>query len=158
MSTEFSGYPGPAFDFLKADLDTVDFHHSIYLVGVSGKTVFGHGLLCVRDYYFHVDEAWGIYPKWMQHQDYQRYLLENKKEEWFRLWIPDITKPQAALHELKKRLKKIYVWTPIANNCVSFAEYVIEAGGSKYTGSNLPGIARKSVAQHAGKYQTPMIH
>jgi len=144
MSKEFTGYSGPTFDFMKADLDSNDFQHSMLLVGVSGITMFGHGLLCVRDYYFHVDEAGGIYPKWMQHEDYKRYIHENKKMEWFRIPVRDITRPQEAMHELKKRLKKKYIWTPVGNNCVSFAEYIFEAGGSKYSESNLPGNLRKN--------------
>ena len=115
-------------------------------------TMFGHGLLCVRDYYFHVDEAGGIYPKWMQHEDYPRYLRENKKTEWFRIRVADLTRPQAAMHELKKRLKEKYIWSPVGNNCVSFAEYILEAGGSQYSESNMPRTLRKDAAGIPLKY------
>lgn len=147
MSSAFSGYPGPAFSFAAANLDAVDFMHSLYLIGVSGITKYGHGLLCVRDYYFHVDEPGRSFPKWMQHQDYLRYIRENKKMEWFRIPVRDITRPQQAMHELRARLQKKTLWTPILNNCVSFAEYIFEAGGSSYSQSNLPGNLR----EHAGK-------
>ena len=159
MSEAFTGHSGPTFSFADANLETIDFMQASYLVGVSGITKYGHGLLRVRNYYFHVDQAWGIYPKWMSHTEYTtRYIPENKKTEWFQFRIPDITNPIGALQELKRRLKTTYIWTPALNNCVSFAEYIFEAGGSKYTGPNMPSNVRDSLPKLQAQNSTPMLH
>lgn len=101
---------------------------------------------------------WGIDPKWMNKIDYKRYIDENKKDEWFRVRIPDITNPNGALHELKRRLKTIYILTPLGDNFVSFAEYIFEAVGSKYSESNIPSNVRDMLPKFKTKYSTPMIY
>src|ERR1043165_9188681 len=109
----YNGSLGTTFSFSEADLDTVDFLHSMSVVGVSGNgpNVFGHGLLCVRNYYFHVDEAgFGKYPHWMDQSGYERYLQENRKKEWFRCKIKYVPNPQGAIHKLKQLLKTTWVW------------------------------------------------
>lgn len=166
MSEKFSGYPGKTFNFIETDLDTVDFMHSVSIVGVSGNgpNIFGHGLLCVRDYYFHADEpGFGQFPKWMNQSGYERYIKENKKKEWFRCKIKYIPNPQGAMHKLKQLLKTTWVWGIIPHNCVAFAEAVIQAGGSKVEfESNLPLIMRLSVKgvenADAAKMQSHLLY
>lgn len=147
--SDYSGDLGPTFSFMDADLDSTDFLHSMSVVGVSGSgpNVFGHGLLCVRDYYFHVDQAgFHKHPKWMTQSGYERYLKENKKKEWFRCKVKHVPHPQGAMHKLKQLLKTTWVWGIIPHNCVAFAEAIIKAGGGTIEfESNLPLLMRLSV-------------
>lgn len=162
----YSGNSGTTFSFSETELDSVDFLHSMSVVGVSGSgpNVFGHGLLCVRGYYFHVDQAgFGKYPKWMDQKGFERYLKENNKKEWFRCKIKYVPNPQGAMHKLKQLLKTSWVWGIVPHNCVAFAEAIVQAGGSKIEfESNLPLFMRLSVKgvanEDAAKMQSHLLY
>lgn len=109
-----------------------DFSKS-YAVVVSGAdwNPCGHLLLNtggLGGYYFHIAEFYG-YPKYMDETGYKRYLKENGKEELSRIHVP-ISNPQACMLKLEELLIKKWRWGGVPNNCASFVEEILQAGGS----------------------------
>jgi hypothetical protein len=90
----------------------------------------GHMLLNTRNgYYFHINERKGR-PKFMTESGYSRYLRETGKKETRRYYI-DIPNPNGSHQKLRELLAKPWGWWLLPNNCVSFVEDVVQAGGSK---------------------------
>ncbi len=83
----------------------------------------------VGGWYFHVAEVRGR-PKFMGEAGYQRYLTENGKKEISRTFVK-IPDPGACNRKLEELLLKQWTWFLLPNNCVSFAEDVLQAGGTK---------------------------
>lgn len=111
------------FDFTRA-----------YAVVVSGArwNPCGHMLLNtggVGGWYFHVAEVRGR-PKFMDEAGYKRYLTENGKKEISRTFVK-IPDPGACNRKLEELLLKQWTWFLLPNNCVSFVEDVLQAGGTK---------------------------
>jgi hypothetical protein len=135
---KYVGNPGPTFNFMEHDLDTVDFMHSAHFVGVTGMFPAGHAILNVRNLYFHVTRLIST-PLWMTESQYRFYLSSNGKEEKYRVRVSDVNRPQAAKTRLKNLLHTKWLWLAIPHNCVCFCEDVLHAGGSKAgLFSNLP--------------------
>lgn len=112
-------------------LRTSDFLHTCAVI-VSGDpgNPCGHALLHVGDFwYFHVAGRNDV-PKHMHEAGYRRYLKENSKRE-IRRWIVQIPNPEAAHQKLLEVVSKRWPWYVLYNNCVSFVEVILEAGGSK---------------------------
>jgi hypothetical protein len=65
-----------------------------------------------------------------KHRWVKRYLLENGKSELRRTFVP-IPKPEASHYKLEELLAKPWNWFVLPNNCASFVEEVVSAGGSK---------------------------
>lgn len=93
-----------------------------------GINFCGHTLLALGDWYFHVD-GWDSRPWFMREEGYMRYLRENKKRE-YRRWIVQIPDPIGAHLKLMELLAKPWHWRLLPDNCVSFVEEVVKAGGS----------------------------
>lgn len=88
----------------------------------------GHMLLnTAGGWYFHVAEIRGR-PRYMREEGYKRFLRENHKHELSRTSL-HIPKPMAAHNKLEELLSKPWNWYVLPNNCASFIEDVIEAGG-----------------------------
>lgn len=112
-------------------LRSSDFLHTcaVIVTGDPGNPC-GHALLHVGDlYYFHIAGRNNL-PKFMSESSYQRYLKENGKRE-IRRWIVKVPNPEAAHQKLLELVIKKWPWYVVYNNCASFVEVVLEAGGSK---------------------------
>ena len=110
-----------------------DFNITTAIV-VSGDALnpCGHMMLKVggvNGYYFHT--AGGIHarPKFMQEAGFQRYLRECRKRVISRRPIA-ITDPMAAQAKLDELMSKKWTWMIVPNNCASFVEEIVRAGGS----------------------------
>jgi hypothetical protein len=122
-------YEGDHINFCQA----FDFTRS-YAVVVSGAkwNPCGHMLLNTGGgggWYFHVAEARGR-PKFMGEDGYKRYLAENGKKEISRTFVK-ISDPGACNRKLEELLLKQWTWFLLPNNCASFVEDVLQAGGTK---------------------------
>lgn len=60
---------------------------------------------------------------------YDRYRQEGKKLELFRRKIT-ISKPQEAQRKLEELSVRPWIWLGIPNNCASYVEDVLRAGGA----------------------------
>lgn len=117
--------------------------HSTWLVVVSGDgpNVCGHALLKAGFFYFHVD-GWANRPYCLTEDDYQRYMREAGKSELFRrqMYIRD---PEGAQRKLEELSVKRWHWGVVPNNCVSYVEEVLEAGGADdWSLMNCPSLWR----------------
>ena len=116
-----------------------------YVVAVtgSGPNVCGHMLVYVDyngGYYLHVAEVRG-YPRYMTEDGFKQYLKENNKSEIRRVRV-DLPNPQGAYLYMERLLSAKWNWYVLPNNCVSFAEELIAAGGSTWaSASNCPAVA-----------------
>jgi hypothetical protein len=104
-----------------------------FVVVVSGSpwNPCGHALLNTggpNGWHFHVAEVKGR-PRAMQGPGYQRYLREHQKREIRRTAVT-IPNPTAANEKLEELLSKPWSWFLFSNNCASFVEDVVRAGGS----------------------------
>jgi len=111
-------------------LRTSDFLHTCAVI-VSGDpgNFCGHALLHVGDrWYFHIAGRNNL-PKFMSESGYMRYLKENGKRE-IRRWNVKVPNPEAAHQKLLEVVTKKWPWYVVYNNCASFVEVVLEAGGS----------------------------
>lgn len=101
---------------------------AVIVSGVPGNFC-GHTLLATGGgWYFHVDGLKNR-PWFMREEGYMRYLRENGKRE-IRRWIVQIPDPIGAHAKLVELLAKPWHWRVLPNNCVSFVEEVVKAGGS----------------------------
>ncbi|MDC8760670.1 hypothetical protein [Janthinobacterium fluminis] len=110
-----------------------DFKHA-FVVVVSGASwnPCGHTLLNTgsdNGWYFHIAERKGC-PRFMRRQGYQRYLQEHQKRELRRTFVA-VPNPEGAHFKLEELLAKQWSWFVLPNNCASFVEDVVQAGGSK---------------------------
>jgi hypothetical protein len=112
-------------------LDLTDFKHTCaVIVSGDGVNACGHTVLHIGDsWYVHIA---GFYkaPKFMHESGYQRYLRENGKHE-LRRWIVRLPNPAGAHRKLEELIAKPWLWGILPHNCASFAEEVLQAGGSK---------------------------
>jgi hypothetical protein len=80
-------------------------------------------------YYFHVAEARGL-PRYMRGDaGFQRYLKEEGKKEVSRTRV-FLKDPEAAHRKLEQLLAENWTWFILPHNCASFAETVLQAGGT----------------------------
>ena len=117
-------------DMVQSPLKLADFQHTCAVI-VSGDSInlCGHALLHVGDgWYFHVAGKYDL-PKFMSEDGYMRYLRENGKRE-IRRWIVKLTNPAGAQRKLEELLAKKWRWLVLPNNCTTFVEEVVRAGGS----------------------------
>lgn len=56
-------------------------------------------------------------------------MTKNGKRE-LRRWIVEVSNPEAAHQKLLELMIKKWPWYVVYNNCASFVEVVLEAGGS----------------------------
>ena len=130
MSSKASPYSGNVINYSPAK--SYDFSRS-YAIVVSGATwnPCGHLLLNVGGYggwYFHIAETKG-YPRLMDQLGYQRYIHENNKNELSRTFVP-LKYPQRSMVKLVELLSRKWSWWLLPNNCASFVEEVLQAGGT----------------------------
>jgi hypothetical protein len=114
-------------------LEERDFQHvCAVIVSGDGVNACGHTLL-------HISGSWGWYvhisgfykaPKFIPESGYKRYLNENGKRE-IRRWQIKLPNPKGAYDKLHELVQKPWLWGIVAHNCTSFAEEVVQAGGSK---------------------------
>jgi len=109
-----------------------DFNHACAVI-VSGDSInfCGHALLHIggTGWYFHV-AGFNEVPRFMNEAGYKRYLKEGGKHEIRRTLVP-ISNPVGAHRKLEDILAKRWQWLLIPNNCASFVEEIVQAGGSK---------------------------
>jgi hypothetical protein len=99
------------------------------IVSGDGINFCGHALLCTGGgWYFHVAGRHNV-PKFMREDGYMRYLREHGKHE-IRRWVVKIPNPAGAHSKLEELLTQPWRWAILPNNCVSFVEEVVKAGGS----------------------------
>jgi hypothetical protein len=98
----------------------------VVVVSGDGPNYCGHSLLKVGYNYFHIDK-WNR-PYHLTESGYKRYVQEGGKSEIFRrkVHIPD---PESAQRGIEALSVKIWYWLLVPNNCVSFVEAVLSAGG-----------------------------
>jgi hypothetical protein len=104
--------------------------HSTWLVVVSGDgpNVCGRALLKAGFFYFHID-GWANRPYYLTEDDFQRYMMEAGKSELFRRQV-HIRDPEGAQRKLEALSAKRWHWGAVPNNCVSYVEEILDAGGS----------------------------
>jgi len=119
---------------------------SVTVVAVSGAgpNVCGHLLLHTGPsrggYYFHIAVLHGQ-PHYMSESGYRRYLSEAKKTELRRIPLR-LPNPEGARQYLEALMANSWTWLAVPNNCVSFVEEVIRAGGGTWGSfSNCPTVA-----------------
>lgn len=127
----------------------IDFR-STYVVAVSGDgpNVCGHLIIYAANsqLYFHV-AGLRTYPRYMTPGGYTRYLRETGKSEWRRVPV-SLPNPEGAADYVERALSEKWTWLVLPNNCVSFCEDVIHAGGGTWSSaSNCPAVAT-DVPQH----------
>ena len=90
----------------------------------------GHSLLHTGGgWYFHVAGGHTV-PRFMSEGGYKRYLRENGKQE-IRRWPIKVPDPVGAHRKMQELLARQWLWLGIPQNCVSFVEEIVRAGGSK---------------------------
>ena len=116
---------------------------AVVAVSGDGPNICGHLLLYTPNrggYYFHVAEFHG-YPRYMSESGYRRYLREAGKTELRRRYL-SLPNAVGALLYLEGLMANTWTWGGIPNNCVSFVEEVIRAGGGTWSSySNCPDVA-----------------
>ena len=123
----------------------------IVAVSGAGPNVCGHLLVhtATTGYYFHVvgdpaDTGLGAlrgYPMYMNEDGFRRYMRESGKRELKRRPV-NLPNPQGAADFIEECLSNMWTWGGIINNCVSFVEEVIAAGGGSWSSaSNCPAVA-----------------
>lgn len=70
------------------------------------------------------------YPRFMDGDQYRRYLTENKKTE-LRRYKVKINDFGAATLKLEQALAAKRIWLVLPHNCVPFVEEVVHAGGAR---------------------------
>lgn len=105
-------------------------NHECQVVAVSGNgpNVCGHALFFSAGRYFHIAAGFYAHPTSFVENEYKRYLAENEKEEWGRDNII-LPKPQGASEYLCRAANEKWLWGILANNCVTFVEEILRAGG-----------------------------
>lgn len=117
-------------EMILCPLKTADFKHTCaVIVSGDGINVCGHALLHVGNgWYSHVAGKNDL-PKFMSESGYMRYLRENGKRE-IRRWLVPLPNPAGAHKKLEELLAKKWRWLVLPNNCASFVEEIVQAGGS----------------------------
>ena len=143
-----------------------------WIVAVSGDgpNVCGHLLIYAASnpgYYFHVTgdpSARGIkkiqgYPKYMTQSGYAKYLVQTGKTELRRRMVK-LPNPSGAALYLESLLAEKWTWAVLPNNCVSFVEEIIKAGGGGWSSySNCPSLATQdSVSVQVNNFYNSMIN
>lgn len=122
------------------DLSWVD----IVEVTGDGPNVCGHVLLHIHSgYYFHVPglPAWRDFPRYMSAPGYRRYLRSHRKSEVRRRSMA-LPRPGDAAAYLERAMARRWNWLLIPNNCVTFVEEIIAAGGGTWSSvTNCPTIS-----------------
>jgi hypothetical protein len=120
---ELNFCPPTMFDFKSA---------SAVIVSGDGPNKWGHMLLNtggVGGMYFQIA---GVIrrPRYMNEAGYQRYLKETGKTE---LWRHPafIIHPEASQLKLEQLLNQRWMWGIVLNNCETFVEEIIVAGGGQ---------------------------
>lgn len=116
---------------LQCHAQMFDFRHTNAIV-VSGASLnpCGHMLLSTGGgWYFHVAVRKGP-PRYMREPGYARYLKDHGKRQLRRTPVR-VPEPEAAHRKLEELLGKPWSWWVLPNNCASFVEDVVRAGGSK---------------------------
>lgn len=114
-------------------------HRSCELTIVSGDGVNACGHMLVRmpaetggtESVFHIGDVHD-FPYWMPASKFPLYLTDNKKKLLGRKSIV-LPRSQDAEAYLSKTILDKWFWGAVANNCVSFCEEYISAGGADYT-------------------------
>jgi hypothetical protein len=124
-------YNGELLDICRAQMFN---WNQVYVVVVTGDAFnpCGHAILNVggiQGFYFQVAPPWISRPRYMTEAGYQRYLKENDKTELKRQYV-QLPKPKQAQAELDRLLSETWTWLVLPNNCASFVERIIAAGGS----------------------------
>jgi hypothetical protein len=117
-------------EMIVCPLDVSDFRHvcAVIVSGDKGNPC-GHALLHVGNaWYFHVAGFYKL-PKYMHEDGYRRYMRENNKRE-IRRWPIRLPNPRGAHEKLHDLLAKKWLWGIVVNNCTSFVEEIVQAGGS----------------------------
>jgi len=119
---------------------------AVVAVSGDGPNVCGHLLLHTGNrggYYFHVAEFHGR-PRYMSESGYRKYLREAGKVELRRRYL-SLPNPEGCVGYLEGLMANTWTWGVIPNNCVSFVEEVIKAGGGTWSSySNCPDIATQA--------------
>lgn len=129
-------YEGEPLTYCPINLDL----SKVEMIVVSGSGInkYGHALLYVpkQGLYFQIA---GIYtfPTMMDELGFNRYKTENAKRVLGRQ-IYSLPSPNGAYNELMLSTSKKWVWGGVINNCATFVQDIIRAGGSSATISNLP--------------------
>jgi hypothetical protein len=117
----------------------ISFIAPTYVVTVSGNTPCGHMLLNIGGHggtYTHVlggDRFPWIngYPYFMNQKGYERYLRENKRMELKRVQV-NVPNPAKAKRKLNKLKYQQWFWKGLTDNCVSYVETILQAGGAGF--------------------------
>ena len=142
-------YEGEVLNYCPSD--QFDFGDT-YVVIVSGAKLnpYGHMLLNTggkSGYFFQVSDIIG-YPRFMNSDQFDRYLKENGKTivTVFQVNLPDPDKAEAKLEDV---LSRSWAWGVVFHNCEGLVEEIVMAGGGPklHTGHLLlPYLAANSCA------------
>jgi hypothetical protein len=110
------------------------FSGQAYAVVVSGDwpNTWGHMLLhstAPTGNYFQVAGR-RVCPRYMNPEGYKRYLRETGKSELRRFPV-HMTDRAAAHRKLEELLSKPWGWWVVVNNCETFVEEIVVAGGGR---------------------------
>jgi hypothetical protein len=87
----------------------------------------GHAMLRAGSFYFHID-GWNDLPWFMDQVGFKRYLLENDKTVDRRILVV-LPNPEAAQRKLNELTTAPWHWRGLWNNCATFVEAILAAGG-----------------------------
>jgi hypothetical protein len=115
--------------------------HQVQVVIVSGwgPNACGHTMLRAGNYYFHIDGRQNL-PWFLDEAGFKRYLRENDKNELWRFPVT-LPKPEAAQRKLEELMANRWKWWGLWNNCATFVETVMTAGGANIASiGNCPAL------------------
>jgi len=107
-----------------------DFLHAcVVVVSGDGVNYCGHALLHTGGgWYFHTAGG-NTVPRFMSESGYVRYLREGAKHE-IRRWPISLPDPHGAHRKMEELLARQWLWLVLPQNCASFVEEIVRAGGS----------------------------
>lgn len=100
----------------------------LVVVSGDGPNICGHALINVASFYFHIAGAFNR-PCYMTESGYRQYLEAGGKTELFRRVI-HLPNPEGAQRKLEALSVEPWLWLGIPNNCVSYVEEILQAGGA----------------------------
>lgn len=103
---------------------------SCFAVVVTGATKWGHCLLETPVGFFHITDAGFTHPRHIPHLEFSRYLSENDKYVKARFEILDLVNLANFNQKVLTSLRTGWMYGVCTNNCVTYVEDMLKAGGS----------------------------
>ena len=96
-------------------------------------------------YYLHVPGDWVGYPKYMTPHGFSKYIKDHGKTILNRKKVT-LSNPNGVTLFLEECLSKKWKWKVLPDNCVTFVESMMKAGGGDWgLKSNCPIFAKQDI-------------